>query len=188
MNQLTLIILGVMALSGILLWLLLPKHDSSKTAQASFPSDAINALPTAKHFAYFPQVRQALSADDARYLRETAPAHVAKQALRERRAVARGFLKGLHEDFSNLARLGRIIAALSPEVSRQQETERLMLTLKFQLLYSLVWLRLSAGSLPLVQLEHLTGLVERLAARMDTAMAGINAISAGQPLPGRISI
>ena len=82
-------------------------------------------------------------------------------------------------------RLGQIIAALSPEVSHQQETERLILSLKFQILYTLVWLRLSTGNLPLVQLEHLTELVGRLATRMDEAMAEISALSAGQ-VPGRL--
>jgi uncharacterized membrane protein len=183
MNELSIAILLVIALSGILLWLLIPRHKSSRTAPASFLPDAINALPTARHYGYFPQVRQALSAADSQYLMETAPPHVAKQALRERRAVARGFLKGLHEDFSNLAKLGRMIAALSPEVSHEQETERLILSLKFQILYSLVWLRLSTGNLPLQQLEHLTGLVGRLATRMDEAMAKISALSA-RPLPG----
>jgi hypothetical protein len=114
---------------------------------------------------------------------ETAPPQVAKQALRERRAVALRFLEGLHEDFSNLAKLGRIIAALSPEVSREQETQRLILSVKFQLLYTLVRLRLSAGNLPIEQIEHLTGLVSRLATRMDEAMGQISALSA-RPLPG----
>ena len=100
-----------------------------------------------------------------------------------RRAVARRFLKGLHEDFSNLAKLGRIIAALSPEVSHEQETERLILSLKFQILYTLVWLRLSTGNLPLQQLEHLTGLVGRLATRMDEAMAE-DQRAIGGPLAG----
>ena len=100
--------------------------------------------------------------------------------------MARRFLQGLHEDFSNLARLGRIIAALSPEISRRQETERLMLSVKFQILYALVWLRLSTGNLPLAQLEHLTGLVGRLATRMDEAMTQISALSVGQ-LSGRIN-
>jgi hypothetical protein len=180
MNDLIIIILLAIVLAGVLLWLLIPRHKSPATATASFHPEAINALPTAKHFAYFPQIRQALSAADSQYLREIAPSRVAKQALRERRAVARRFLQGLHEDFSNLARLGRIIAALSPEVSRAQETERLMLSLKFQVLYTLVWLRLSSGNLPLQQLEHLTGLVGRLATRMDEAMAKISALSAGQ--------
>jgi hypothetical protein len=183
MNDLSVVILLAMALSGLLLWLLLPRHKSSRTALASFHPDAINALPTAKHYAYFRQIRQALSLADTQYLLETAPPHVARQALRERRAVARRFLQGLHEDFSNLARLARIIAALSPQVSRQQETERLILSLKFQILYALVWLRLSTGNLPLEQLAHLTGLVGRLATRMDEAMAEISALSAG-PIPG----
>jgi hypothetical protein len=139
-----------------------------------------DALPTVKHYVYFPQIRQALSVADSNYLRETAPPHVANQALRDRRAVARRFLEGLHEDFSNLARLGRMIAALSPEVSRQQESERLILSLKFQIFYSLVWLRLSFGDVPLEQLEHLTGFVGRFAARMDAAMAEMSAGSAGQ--------
>jgi hypothetical protein len=180
MNDLSIVILLAIALTGVLLWLLIPRHKSSRTAATSVPLNVNDALPTAKHYGYFPQIRQALSAADSQYLRETAPSHVAKQALRERRAVARHFLQGLHEDFSNLARLGRIIAALSPEVSRAQETERLILSLKFQMLYALVWLRLSTGNLPLQQLEQLTGLVGRLATRMDEAMAEISALSAGQ--------
>jgi hypothetical protein len=185
MNELSMVILLAMVLSGVLLWLLIPKHKSSKTDAASFHSNLNEALPSARHYAYFRQIRQALSAADAKYILENAPPQVAKQALRDRRAVARRFLKGLHEDFSNLARLGRIIAALSPEVSHKQETERLILGLKFQILYALVWLRLSTGNLPLQQLEDLTGLVGRLAMRLDTAMTEISALSAGQ-LPGRI--
>jgi hypothetical protein len=185
MNDFSIGILLAIALSGILVWLLIPRHKSPRTARASFHPDAINALPTARHYGYFPQVRQALSAADSQYLMENAPPHVAKQALRERRAVARRFLMGLHEDFSNLAKLGRMIAAMSPEVSREQETERLILSLKFQILYTLVWLRLSTGNLPLQQLEHLTGLVGRLATRMDEAMAKISALSA-RPIPGRL--
>ena len=178
MNEPSIVIPLAIALSGLLLWLLISGRKSSRMGAPSYSS--LDGLPTAKHYGYFPQIRQALSEEDAQFLRENAPPHVAKRALRERRAVARGFLKGLHEDFSNLARLGRVIAALSPEVSHRQETERLILSLKFQVLYSLVWLRLAAGNLPLEQLEHLTGLVGRLATRMDAAMAEISALSAGQ--------
>lgn len=180
MNELSLVILLVVVLSGILVWLLIPKRKSSRRGVAPLSMGRIDALPAARHFMYFPQIRRALSAEDSQYLLENASARVAKQALRERRAVARRFLQGLHEDFSSLAHLGRIIAALSPEVSRQQETERLVLSLKFQLLYALVWLRLSAGYLPLQQLEHLTLLVGGLAKRMDEAMSEISAVSAGQ--------
>jgi hypothetical protein len=185
MTQLSIVmIVFAVALSGILLWLLAPGKKSLHSSTSSFRPNLADKLPTAKHFAYFPQIRQALSAADTQYLKNNAPPEVARRALRERRAVARRFLQGLHEDFSNLARLGRIIAALSPEVSREQELQRLFLSLKFQLLYSLVWLHLSTGNLPLDQLESLTGLVGRLASRMDEAMAQISALSAAQAARG----
>jgi hypothetical protein len=170
------------ALAGALGWFLASStgDKSSNVAESSSASPIRETLPAARHFVYFPQIRQALSAADARYLMEKAPPHVAKQALRERRAVARQFLKGLREDFANLSRMGRIIASMSPEVSHRQEAERLVLSLKFQVLYALVQFRLSTGNLPLEQLEHLTGLVGRLATRMDAAMAKISALSAGQ--------
>jgi hypothetical protein len=186
MNDLVILIPIVTVLSGVLLWLFFPRHKSPRPAAVPIHHDMDAALPAPRHYRYFRQIWQALSVADSEYLIQNAPPQVAKRALRERRAVARGFLKGLREDFSNLARLARIIAALSPEVSHKQETERLILTLKFQLLYALVWLRLSAGNLPLQQLDHLTGLVGRLTARMDEAMAEIAAQSAGQQLPGRL--
>ncbi len=187
MNNLNIVIPVVIVLSGVLFYFLIPGRKPSKTAAPSIPPDGIPSIPAAKHYAYFAQIRQAVSAADSLYLMRSAPPQVAKQALRERRAVARRFLEGLHEDFSNLARLGRIIAALSPEVSREQETERLLLSIKFQILYALVWLRLSAGNMPLQQLEHLTGLVGSLATRMDEAMTQISALSAGQ-IPGRLRV
>lgn len=183
MNDLNIFILLAVILSGILLWLLIPWRKPSGMTATSVQHLTNKEIPAPKHYLYFPQIRQALSAADSDYLVKTAPPKVAKQALRERRAVARGFLKGLHEDFSNLARLGRVIAALSPEVSHRQETERLILSLKFQILYSVVWLRLSTGRLPLGQLENLTGLIGRLAARMDAAMVEIGSLSVGR-LPG----
>lgn len=172
------VMLPVIALCAVLVWLLIPRQKAVVTPGA-FPSQTNQALSRARHYMYFPMIRRALSAVDTQYLLETAPPHVAKQALRERRAVARRFLQGLHEDFSNLASLGRVIAVLSPEVSHEQERERLILSLKFQFLYALVWLRLSTGNLPLHQIERLTALVGRLATRMDEAMAHISALSAG---------
>lgn len=180
MNDTYAVILFAVALSGILLWLLIKGQKSSGKAVSSLDPSGIEGLPAAKHYAYFPQIRQALSRADSEYLRKNAPSDVVKRALRERRAIARRFLQGLHEDFSNLARLGRIIAALSPEVSHKQEATRFLLSLNFRFLYALVWLRLAAGILPLHQLEILTGLVGRIAARMDEAMTEISALSADQ--------
>src|ERR1700684_1851396 len=94
--SIVIIVLAVM-LSGILLRLLMPGKKSSPTAASTFRPNLADKPPTAKPFAYFPQIRQALSAADSQYLRNNAPPDVAKQALRERRAVARRFLQGLHE-------------------------------------------------------------------------------------------
>lgn len=162
------------------LWLLLhPRSSSPENVHgraADFQSG--NALP--KHYQYFPQIRQALSEADGRYLDEAAPAHVARQARRARRRVARDFLLGLREDYSNLEQLGRMIAAMSPEISHRQEAERFALGLKFQLICWLVRLRLLTGNLPVRQIQYLTGLVGSLAAQMEQAMSEINALSAGQ--------
>lgn len=187
MNETHAIILLAAALCGILVWLLIKGENSSGRGASSPHPNGVESLPEAKHYAYFPQIRQALSASDRGYLVRNAPSRVARRALRERRAVARRFLGGLRDDFSNLARLGRTIALLSPEVSHQQEAERLILGAKFQLLYALVWLRLSVGLLPLHQLETLAGLVGRLATRIDEAMAEINALSAGQ-MAGKLNV
>jgi hypothetical protein len=158
------------------LWLLRPWHRAPKADLTSFGLSTQSFLP--RHYRYFPQVRQALSASDGQYLDRMAPRDVAQKARRERRAVARHFLSGLREDFSNLERLARMVAALSPVISSKQETERLILGLKFRLLYAWVWLRLSTGLEPLQQLEQLTGLVGRLATRMEQAMAAVSALSA----------
>ncbi len=186
MSELSVYLLLVAGISGVLAWLLFPRRKSLGAPAPSYRPDENEAIPSPKHYQYFPQIRSALSAEDKEFLIQHASPQVARQALRERRAVARGYLKGLREDFSDLARLGRIIAALSPEISRKQETQRLMLTLKFELLYALVMVRLSTGNLPIGQLENLTGIVGRLATRVDEAMAEIGA-QANSQNPSRIS-
>jgi hypothetical protein len=173
--------LGIMVLAAIVfflvvLWLLRPALYAPRSGRSPKDLRLENFLP--RHYGYFPQVRQALSSVDKEYLDKVAPREVAQMALRERRGVARQFLAGLRQDFSNLERLARMVAALSPVISSDQETERLVLGLQFRLLYAWVWLRLSTGRVPLGQLEHLTGLVGRLATRMEQAMAAVGALSA----------
>ena len=177
MSWLTIIIMPLaLAFFGALLWLLRPRRRASRAGQSPMDLKMESFLP--RHYRYFPQVRQALSSFDEEYLDRVAPRDVAHSAHQERRAVARKFLAGLREDFSNLGRLARMVAALSPVVSSEQETERLILGMKFRLLYAWVWLRLSAGRAPLEQIEQLTGLVGSLATRMDQAMAAVSALSA----------
>ena len=169
-------IILVIAAFGILLWVLRPLRRVLKSGESPTNLKMESFLP--RHYGYFPQVRQALSCVDEEYLVRVAPHRVAQIAHRERCAVARQFLAGLRQDFSNLERLARMVAALSPVISSEQETERLVLGLKFRLLYAWVWLRLATGLEPLQQLEDLTGLVGRLATRMEQAMAAVSALSA----------
>jgi hypothetical protein len=164
------------ALFGVMLWILRSRHHSPQTRQRPMDVKSENFLP--HHYRYFPQIRQALSVADEEYLERVAPRDVARMARRERCAVARKFLAGLREDFSNLERLARMVAALSPVISSEQETERIILGMKFRMLYVWVWLRLSTGRAPLEQIEELTGLVGRLATRMEQAMAAVSALSA----------
>ena len=178
MREFVIVIPLVVILGLIIVLLSLPRTRARSQRGLLSPAEMQmeNVLP--RHYLYFPQIRQALSVCDEEYLDRTASPAVAKMAHRERRAVARKFLAGLHEDFSSLERLARMVAALSPVISRQQETERLILGLKFRLLYALVWLRLSTGQEPLRQIEELTSLVGRLATRMEQAMSAVTALSA----------
>jgi len=176
MTNLSITVLAAIVFFLVVLWLLRPWRYAPRSGRSPKDLRLENFLP--RHYGYFPQVRQALSPVDKEYLDKVAPREVAQMALRERRGVARQFLAGLRQDFSNLERLARMVAALSPVISSDQETERLVLGLQFRLLYAWVWLRLSTGRVPLGQIEHLTGLVGRLATRMEQAMAAVGALSA----------
>ena len=175
MSELTITILAAVGLAALLLWLLRPHRHRAEAPSSQMDLKLGSVLP--KHYLFLPQVRQALSAADEKYLREVAPPDVADRALRERRKVARCFLAGLREDFSNLERLRRMVAALSPVISREMETERVLLSLRFHLLYGLVWLRMSTGNIPMQNIERLTGLVGRLATLMQQAMTAVSALS-----------
>jgi hypothetical protein len=179
MKELFLLPLLALVVLGPLLWLL-RRRPALTSGRSSLENAAENALAT--HYRYIPQVRQALSPTDARYLRRRLPPRIAKKVLRDRRAVARKFLAGLHEDFSNLERLARMVAALSPVLSREQETERLLLGLRFRLLYFWVWARLFTGSVSLEPIEHLAVLIGQYATRMERAMAAVTALSKGEGL------
>src|SRR5262245_18222312 len=66
--------------------------------------------------------------------------------------------------------LARTIAALSTQVSRTREAERLWRGVRFRIPCALVEVRLLSGGFSLPQLDALTGLISSLAAQMQTAM------------------
>jgi hypothetical protein len=179
MNETLEILVPILALGIFVLFLLLsgPRQREASGTPGAESLDNFRAI----HYQHFPLIRQALSAADEAYLRQRVAPDVARRAIRERHAVAIKFLAGLHEDFTKLDRLARMIAALSPALDRGQEAERVKLVLKFQLSYALVWTLLQTGNIPLHQFEHLSGLIGQFADRMEQAMASVNAL-AGEPL------
>ncbi len=162
-------------LLAVLLWLVLKQPESRRLPQAA-PRLAVEEL-FPLHCRYFPQVRQALSPADREYLRERASPRIRRQAHVERRRVTRQFLAGLSEDFSRLDRLGRAVAALSPEVSRKREAERLWLGVRFRVLYRVAQLQLLAGSVSIPQLTQLADLIGSLASQTEARMAALEEAS-----------
>jgi hypothetical protein len=122
------------------------------------------------HVQYIPQIQQALSGEDRRYLLNKGGAHLMKAVERDRRKAAGEFLDALQTEFHRLLRLASIVAALSPEVEPIQEFERLRLTAVFQCRMQLVRARLRVGNAPSRDLGELSDVVSRLNVRMETAM------------------
>jgi len=172
MKELLILLPFALVVLGLVLWLF-RQRATLNSGRSSLENAADKALAT--HYQFFPQIRQALSPADASYLLRRLPPRIAKKVLRDRRAIARKFLVGLDEDYSNLVRLARTVAALSPVVSHEQETERFLLSLRFRLLYLWTWTRLSTGSVSLEQIERLAVLIGQFATRMERAMAAVAA-------------
>jgi len=177
MSDIGLGLLALLVLALLLVALLRPRRGRAQPVQTLSDLPVEDLLP--RHLQYFAQVRRALSAEDAQYLRDRASRRTARRALRARRAVVRGFLAGLLEDFERLERLGRTIAALSPVVNRRQEFERLWLGARFRMVYAVVQFYLALGLVSVPQLEALTNQVGSLARRLHEAMAALSAASAG---------
>ncbi len=175
MAGLTIFVILALALLGVLVWLLRERPQKRRLEEAA-PKLALEEL-FPLHCRYFPQVRQALSPADQAYLRKRASPRIRGQARAERRRVTRQFLVGLAEDFSRLERLGRTVAALSPQVSRKREAERLWLGLEFRALYRVVLVRLMLGSVSVPQLARLTELIGSLAAQIEAGMAALEEAS-----------
>jgi hypothetical protein len=68
--------------------------------------------------------------------------------LRERNEIARDLMTALREDFIRLDRLMCALAAVSPEICREKELQRLWLSLRFKGRYRLALLSLSLGAIP----------------------------------------
>ncbi len=159
---------------GILLALILlirpPGKDSAvRTFHEEPPPENLSSL----HCRHFPQMRQVLSRTDETFLgaRMTATGHRKWRA--ERRRVAKAFLKGLYDDFVRLDRLARTVAALSPQVQRSQEAERVWLGTRFRMAYRLVDVQLAFGSLAPRDVIRLADMVGSYAAKIEATMVAL---------------
>jgi hypothetical protein len=125
------------------------------------------------HVQYFPQIQQALRRADCDFLQARGGPALARSVERERRKVARDFLRCLDDEFGRLLRLARIIAALSPEVATLQEFERLRLTVLFRWRLQGIRVRLTLGARPLPEVLAVSDMISRLTVRMESAMRAL---------------
>jgi len=168
----------------VLLWLmlwLLREPGKPKAAPLPVPAEhrQIEEL-FMLHCRHFPQIRQVLMREDDEWLRRRAAAPVFRRWRAERRRVADQFLAGLREDFRNLTRLARAVAALSPQLSQKQEAELFRLSVSFHMLYFLVRMRLRLGISPLAGLTRLTELLGNLAAGIEETMGSLEQAALAQ--------
>jgi hypothetical protein len=143
-----------------------------------------------RHVNYFPQVRQAMTAEDSVFLASRASQALTRRVQRERRKIALAYLVCLRGDFVKLWRLARIIASMAPQVGAAQELERLQLGLAFSWRYEMVRMKFLLGFAPLPELGSLSEVVSRLSIRLETAMKDVGeraalAASLASSLDGR---
>jgi len=123
-----------------------------------------------RHLTYFPQVQQALSAEDFVFLASRGSRALAQLVRKERRKIALVYLGYLRGDFLKLWRLARVIASMSQQVGAAQELERLWLGLAFSWHYEMIRIKFLFGFAPLPELGALSEVISRLSIRLETAM------------------
>lgn len=122
------------------------------------------------HVSFLPQMRQALKSEDEGFLARTGPSGLRTRVNRERRRVALSYIVALRQDFEELMRISKVLAALSPQVGVGQEFERLRLRASFLWRYRIIWLSLQTGFAPLPQLSELSNLLSAYSVRLEEAM------------------
>jgi hypothetical protein len=94
--------------------------------------------------------------------------------LRERNKIAGEFLSALHEDFFRLDRLMCAVAAVSSEISREREFERLWLSVRFSVRYRLALLTLFLGAIPAGSIPRLQLLIKDRARNLRTLLKAVD--------------
>ena len=144
-------------------------RDSKTSFKASAEANSAEEFGR-RHVTYFPQVRQAISAEDFGYLSRRGSRGLARRVRKERRKIALAYLTFLRSDFLKLWKLARVIASMSPEVGISQEIVRLRIGLTFSLRYELIRTKFILGFSPIPEIGSLSEVVSRLAIRLENAM------------------
>ncbi|HEY2546883.1 MAG TPA: hypothetical protein VGI46_12520 [Candidatus Acidoferrum sp.] len=166
MNPLTLLVAFGILLLLLLAWVL---RDPRKLAKPASDLRSAEELDRS-HVTYFPQVKQALAAEDLAFLASRGSRALAHTVRKERRKIALIYLVCLRADFLKLWRLARVIASMSQQVGMAQELERLQLAAVFYWRYEMIRLKFHFGFAPLPELGSLSDVVSRLSVRLETAM------------------
>jgi hypothetical protein len=156
---------------GILLLLLLAwvLRDPRKPAKLGADLSSAGELDR-RHVNYFPQVKQALAAEDFAFLASRGSRAMARLVRKERQKIALAYLACLRSDFLKLWRLARVITSMSQQVGAKQELERLRLGLAFTWHYEMIRIKFLLGFAPLPELGSLSEVISRLSIRLETAM------------------
>jgi hypothetical protein len=94
--------------------------------------------------------------------------------VRERNKVAGELVAALREDFFRLDHLMCALAAVSPEIKREREIERLWISLRFSVRYRLALLTLSLGALPANSIPRLHSLIKGRANDLLTLLKAVD--------------
>lgn len=155
------------ALLVILIWALRGVSKSSENRDL----DVLTRDSGQSHAIHFLKVRQLFSADDLALLSLRGSPRLAKRVRKDRRLIALDYLNALHQDFRGLLQLARALAALSPEVAAQDESERFWLSVRFAWRFQITRAVLLLGFSPLPQLHGMIQMIGSLSVRLDTALA-----------------
>lgn len=153
----------------VLVWVLRDPRKQAKTDGGTGSGEESGQ----RHVSYFPQVRQALVAEDFAFLSSRGSPQLARRVRRERRKIALAYVACLRGDFLKLWRLARVIASMSPQVGVGQELARLRLGLTFSLRYEMIRIKFLFGFSVLPDLGSLSDVVSSLSIRLETAMKNL---------------
>jgi hypothetical protein len=158
--------LGV-AIFILLIWLLFaPKWSGPQAGVHALEVEQLEPL----HCRHFSQISLLLGPDDQAFVKQRAPASLARTWKRDRRRILLKYLGGLAEDFARLEHLARLLASLSPEVSRTREWEWFWLGLQFRVMFRLLTVRIALSRHTLPQFARLTDFVASQAADLESRM------------------